>query len=116
MISEVGEPSSRPVFDFRTLMDRVGAPTAGAMADICSLNRKGVHNRLVRGISWAEADELAVRCGFMPWEVWPAWDLVDPSAWIQPLCPTHGNDHVEELDDFSQRCRACETAPAAIAA
>lgn len=106
----------KPTFDFKQLMDRVGAPTAQLMAEICGLNRKGVHNRILRGIGWVEADELAVRCGFMPWEVWPEWELVDPSTWMKPICNLHGNNHVEDLDDLSQRCGACSEGVVPIAA
>lgn len=98
---------TKPVFDFRVLMELAGAPTAQAMADRCGLNRKGVHNRIIRGIGWAEADEFAIRCGYMPWEVWPEWAEVDPSIWLKPVCSTHRNDFVEDLPDLSQRCAAC---------
>ncbi len=97
----------KPTFDFKRLMDRVGAPTAQVMAEICGLNRKAVHNRILRGIGWVEADELAIRCGFMPWEVWPEWELVDPTTWMKPVCRLHGNNNVLDLDDLSQRCTAC---------
>lgn len=107
---------TKPVFDFKVLMDLAGAPTAQAMADRCGLNRKGVHNRILRGVGWAEADDLAVRCGYLPWEVWPEWEDVDPTAWMKPVCATHRNESLEDLDDLSQRCSACTTAPAAIAA
>ena len=52
---------TKPVFDFKILMALAGAPTAQAMADRCGLNRKGVHNRIIRGIGWAEADEFAAQ-------------------------------------------------------
>lgn len=94
-------------FDIKVLMDLACAPTAQAMADRCGLSRKGVHNRICRGITWTEADELAVQCGFLPWEVWPEWADVDPSEWLPPVCATHGNDYVEDLADLSQRCQAC---------
>ena len=100
--------NTKPTFDFKRLMAAAGAPTAQLMAEICGLNRKGVHNRILRGISWAEADELAVRCGFLPWEIWPEWEQIDPADWMKPICKVHGNARVEDLDDLSQRCGACD--------
>lgn len=102
--------ATRPMFAFRVLMEKCGAPTAEVMAQRCGLNRKGVHNRIIRGIGWAEADELAIRCGFFPWEVWPEWELVDPADWLEPVCKIHGNDFAEDLPDLSQQCGACKSA------
>ena len=91
-------------FDFKALMAAAGAPTAQVMAERCGLNRKGVHNRIVRGIGWVEADELAVRCGFLPWEVWPEWaDVTFEDA-----------DLGVDLDPTDDRC-AGVGAPAAAA-
>jgi hypothetical protein len=106
---------TRRTFDFKVLMETVGVATAQAMADRCGLNRKGVHNRIIRGIGWAEADDLAVRCGYMPWEIWPEWADVDPTTWMKPVCATHGNEFVEDLDDLTQRCWACATPTAMLA-
>lgn len=106
----------KPTFDFKRLMNCVGAPTAQLMAEVCGLNRKGVQNRILRGIGWSEADELAIRCGFMPWEVWPEWEFVDPATWMKPICSIHGNDHVQDMDDLSQRCGACSNADVPVAA
>lgn len=99
--------SRKPSFDMKQLMTKVGAPTAQVMATMCGLSRKDVHNRVLRGVSWTDADELAVRCGFLPWEVWPEWADVDPSTWLPPLCRIHGNDFAEDLDDLTQQCSAC---------
>ena len=105
--------AQQPTFDLRRLMQKVGAPTAQAMAELCGLNRKGVHNRINRGIGWIEADELAVRCGFLPWEVWPEWEDVDPTEWMPPVCSLHGNAYAEDMEDLSQRCGACGSVRAA---
>jgi hypothetical protein len=103
----------KPTFDFKELMRKAGAPTAQMMAEMCGLNRKGVHNRINRGIGWIEADELAVRCGFLPWEVWPHWGDIDPSDWLPPVCASHGNEFVIDLDDLTQNCSVCCAMPIA---
>ena len=100
--------ATTPMFDFKRLMLAAGAETAEAMGQRLGLNRKGVHNRIVRGIGWAEADNLAIRCGFMPWEIWPEWADVDPAVWSAPVCRHHGNDHVVDNHDLTQYCQACE--------
>ena len=76
-------------FEMAALMHKTGASTARELGQLCGLTSKGVHNRLVRGIGWAEADDLAIRTGFMPWEVWPEWADVDFSGSIEPACPAH---------------------------
>jgi hypothetical protein len=83
-------------------MKRVGAETAQAMAEICDISVKSVHNRIIRGIGWIEADELAIRCGFLPWEVWPDWADVDPSG-MSALCGRHEDAQVEDNEDMKQQ-------------
>jgi hypothetical protein len=68
---------------------------------------------MTRGIGWIEADELAVRCGFLPWEVWPEWAEVDPAEWMPAVCSVHGNAFAEDLADLSQQCSACSALTAA---
>ena len=99
--------TTKPVFDFKRLMNLVGAETAQSMSLRCGLNRKGVHNRIIRGVGWAEADELAIRFGYMPWEVWPEWANVDPTTWMPPVCRQHGNTYLMDLDDLTQECGVC---------
>ena len=85
----------RPSFDIKVLMARAGAQTAQTMAERCGLSRKAIHNRVVRGISWAEADRLAVRCGYLPWEVWPEWADVDPTEFGgSSSCPGAGGTDI----------------------
>jgi len=80
-------------FDIRPLLNRARISTAGELAERCGVNRKAIHNRVRRGISWAEADEFAIRCGFFPWEIWPEWEHVDPAASMSPVSRIHHNDH-----------------------
>ena len=104
-----------PTFDIRPLMERARVNTARDLAARCGVNRKAIHNRSRRGLTWAEADDFAIRCGFFPWEVWPAWADADPASWMSPVCPTHHNDHVLELPNMTQLCSIC-TEPDRIAA
>jgi hypothetical protein len=87
--------AKRETFDFKRLMTKAGSPTAEAMAVICGLNRKGVHNRMNRGVGWIEADEFAVRCGFLPWEVWPEWLEITLAG--RERASMHGDDLAENL-------------------
>lgn len=80
-----------PTYNLGTLMERARIATAREMADRCGVNRKAIHNRARRGLSWSEADDFAIRCGFLPWEVWPEWAEIDPMSWVA--------DH--DLDDVS---------------
>lgn len=96
-------------FDIKALMNACGSPTAATFAERAGTNRKWVHNRVLRGLNWIEADELAIRCGFLPWEVWPEWDAVDPTDWLPPVCAVHGNEFVEDLADLNQACSACDS-------
>jgi len=89
---------------------RARSPPDNALTGVrarCGLNRKGVHNRIIRGVGWAEADELAIRFGYMPWEVWPEWANVDPTTWMPPVCRQHGNTYLMDLDDLTQECGVC---------
>ena len=96
-------------FDFKELMNKAGAPTAQVMAEMCGLNRKGVHNRINRGIGWIEADELAVRCGFLPWEVWPQWADIDPANGCRRCAAPTATSSSSDLDDLTQDCSACRS-------
>ncbi len=95
-------------FDMAALMHKTEASTARELGQLCGLTSKSVHNRLVRGIGWAEADDLAIRAGFMPWEVWPEWADVDFSDWIEPACPAH--DVFDPPDGTTVWCVACTEA------
>lgn len=75
----------KPTYNLGTLMERARITTARELADRCGVNRKAVHNRARRGLSWSEADDFAIRCGFLPWEVWPEWADVNPMSWV----PSH---------------------------
>jgi hypothetical protein len=67
-------------------------------------------NLKARGVTWARADELAVRCGLFPWQVWPEWSAVDPEQWMGPSCPAnHGwSEMVPNPDLRGEYCRVCK--------
>lgn len=71
-----------PTYDIASLMQRARIGTARELAERCGVNRKAIHNRSRRGLSWSEADEFAIRCGFFPWEIWPEWEDFTPLLWM----------------------------------
>lgn len=57
---------------------------------------RGVHRG---GLSWAQADRYAIAAGFMPWQVWPDWEMAGPGE--------------EDLFDHPCRCRLADRVPVA---
>jgi hypothetical protein len=84
-----------PKYDFMRLMRHVGVMDMPAMAAMLGVSVNVVRNWVQRGITWSRADEAAIRCGVMPWEVWPEWADADPADWMGPSCPAaHGYDYL----------------------
>lgn len=102
-----GGRRSEPKFDFEELMRFVMADNMPDMAARLGISVNVVRNFVRRGISWSRADEMAVRCGVLPWQVWPEWADVDPAGWMGPSCPeNHGFDHLVLTGD-GEYCAAC---------
>lgn len=82
------------------------------MATILDISVNVVRNLVARGVSWTRADELAIRCGAMPWDIWPEWALADPADWTGPSCPVeHGYDWlVPNQSGLGEHCLLCEAA------
>lgn len=57
------------------LFEVLGGLTANQVAGSLGLPPKWVYNRRVRGLTWIEADEVAVHFGFLPWQIWPEWGV-----------------------------------------
>ena len=79
---------SQPKFDFEQLMRFCGVRDMPTMADRLRLSVNVVRNLVARGISWSRADEMAVRCGVMPWRRWAEWAEADPADWMVCCWPT----------------------------
>jgi hypothetical protein len=79
------------------------------MARTLGISVNVVRNFVARGITWHRADEVAVRCGYLPWEVWPDWADADPAQWMGPSCPEgHGYDFLIPSDSGQgENCTAC---------
>ena len=105
-----GKPAMTPTytkirFDIHALESAIGSCTARGTGEILGLSTKAIHNRRLRGLTWADADDLSIRCGYMPWEIWPEWADVDPSLWIEPACPTC--DMFDAPNGTAKACAAC---------
>lgn len=72
---------TQPRYPLDALKQAVHAETDADLADIAGLTKNEVRNLRQRGVTWTRADELAVACDFLPWEVWPEWADVDPADW-----------------------------------
>jgi hypothetical protein len=86
----------------------MGARDMPAMARVLEISVNVVRNFVARGISWSRADEIAVRCGYLPWQIWPEWAQVDPAQWIAPPCPENdGHDFFEPDAAGGEYCTKC---------
>ena len=45
-----------------------GSPTAATFAERAGTNRKWVHNRVLRGLNWIEADDASIRVSVLVWD------------------------------------------------
>jgi hypothetical protein len=93
-------------------MQHVGSADVPAMAARLGISVNVVRNWVRRGITWSRADEAAIRCGVMPWEVWPEWAGADPADWMPPSCPAdHGYEHlVPYPSGQGEFCAVCSLA------
>lgn len=61
----------------RLVDERVGNQVVGASVRVQALalavNARQVHRWRHQGVTWAQADELAVRAGYHPGDVWEEW-------------------------------------------
>lgn len=66
-------------FDVRELMRRSGAATANDFAEMMGEPVTTIRGRLDRGVTWEIADQMAIKLGMFPGEVWPDWDFYSPT-------------------------------------
>lgn len=81
-----------PRYPLNVLLTRIGL-TPEEFAEKVAISRATAYRRVQEGVTWTEADEWAVRFGFLPFEVWPTWEEADPSAWwampeVHDIAPT----------------------------
>ena len=74
-------------------------------AEKVGISRATAYRRAKNGVKWSEADDWAVACRYLPYEVWPEWALADPADWC------HIPPDPEQAVDASSR--AAQTGAAA---
>ncbi|MFI7484072.1 hypothetical protein ACH9EU_16850 [Kocuria sp. M1R5S2] len=79
-LTKVRKTGPEPRYPLQPLLDRTGY-TPEEFSNLVSLSRATAHRRLQRGITWGQADDYAIACGLLPWQVWPEWDEADPTTW-----------------------------------
>jgi hypothetical protein len=63
-------------------------------AEAVGISRATAYRRAKDGVKWSEADEWAVAFRYLPYEVWPEWDLADPIGWCEiPPDPEQAADN-----------------------
>lgn len=67
-----GEPRPYPFEALEAILGGAGA-SARALAQRLSISHRSVSRWRRSGLTEAQADELAVRCGMHPCQVWPEW-------------------------------------------
>ena len=50
-------------------------------AEKVGISRATAYRRAKDGVKWSEADDWAVACRYLPYDVWPEWALADPADW-----------------------------------
>ena len=77
-----GREPTYPLGPLLTLMRLAPAE----FAEKVGISRATAYRRAKNGVKWSEADDWAVACRYLPYEVWPEWALADPADWcdIQP--------------------------------
>lgn len=73
--------AKQPRYSLDRLKTRVQAATDTDLAALLGLTRNEIRNLRQRGITWARADELAIACDLLPWQVWPEWAEANPEDW-----------------------------------
>lgn len=56
-----------------TLERLIGSPSSDTTAAVIGAKPATVRQWRRRGLSWAQADQVACRAGFHPRNVWPDW-------------------------------------------
>ena len=75
--------AAQPRYPLDSLKAAVHAATDEELARRTRLNKTDIRNLRQRGVTWTRADELAIACGFMPWEVWAEWADANPADWCR---------------------------------
>lgn len=75
-------------YDFRALLDIVGTDNAPRRL---SISGKQYRSFLDEGLTERQADRYAVRCGLVPYEVWP--EMVDHLEDCLPACVECGSTY-----------------------
>jgi hypothetical protein len=60
-------------FDFAALEQAAAVDGASSLARVLGVDRRYVYRFRQSGLHADQADELAVRAGFHPAELWPTW-------------------------------------------
>lgn len=50
------------------------------VAETLDISRRRLRTHQTDGIPWADADEYAIRIGYLPFEVWPEWNHAVPQC------------------------------------
>jgi hypothetical protein len=73
-------PGREPIYPLGTLLALMRlAPEE--FAEKVGISRATAYRRAKDGVKWSEADDWAVACRYLPYEVWPEWALADPADW-----------------------------------
>ncbi|MFB4293276.1 hypothetical protein ACBI99_36940 [Nonomuraea sp. ATR24] len=85
-----------PTYPLERLLDRINL-SVEQFAEMVGISRPTAYRRMKHGVKWAEADDWAVAFGFLPYEIWPEWDLADPSEW----CDLPPDPELDATDDYA---------------